>query len=62
MSSSTIKDMPKKAGRPATGKDPMIGFRSPVDLTQRIDQFASRIQAPRAEAIRQLIVRGLDAE
>jgi hypothetical protein len=52
----------KKGGRPATGKDPMIGFRSPPALTRRIDSWAKQQpdKPPRAEAIRRLITAGLD--
>jgi predicted DNA-binding protein len=56
------KDIPKKRGRPATGKDPMLTFRSPPDLTERIEGYADKIKQPRSEAIRRLVEKGLDAE
>jgi hypothetical protein len=54
------KDIPKKRGRPATGKDPMLTFRSPPELTARIEDFAERIATPRSEAIRRLVEHGLE--
>jgi hypothetical protein len=53
----------KKRGRPATGKHPMIGFRSPPTLTRRIDNWAKQQadKPPRAEAIRRLLTMGLDS-
>ena len=54
------KDIPKKRGRPATGKDPMLTFRSPEQLTARIEAFAEQIDKPRSEAIRQLVEKGLE--
>jgi len=59
---STIKDDPKKRGRPATGKDPMLGFRSPADLTAQIDAYASANDLARAAAIRRLVEKGLTAD
>ena len=59
MADATKKDMPKFRGRPATGKDPMNGFRCPPDLTARIDVFATAHSIKRAEAIRRLIEAGL---
>lgn len=59
MKASTEKDKPKKKGRPATGKDPMVGFRSPPELTARIDGFAAGAGMKRAEAIRRLVEKGL---
>lgn len=61
MNASTKKDMPKRRGRPATGKDPMVGFRSPLELTNRIDRFAEKHGVARAEAIRRLVEQGLNA-
>jgi len=56
---STEKDNPKKRGRPATGKDPMLGFRSPPELTARIDAYADGESIPRAKAIRRLVEKAL---
>ena len=61
MKPSIKKDMPKKVGRPATGKDPMIGFRSPPSLTARIDDYAVQCGLKRAAAIRRLVEEALDS-
>lgn len=53
--SVTIK--PKKRGRPATGKDPLVGVRMPPALIAVVDQFAAD-QEPalsRSEAVRTLV-------
>lgn len=60
--SSTIKSNTKKRGRPATGVDPMISFRSPPELTARVEAFAEKIGQPRSKALRTLVERGLDAD
>ena len=62
MPMSMKKDDPKKRGRPATGKDPMIGFRSPPELTARIDAYATHAGLGRAGAIRHLVELALAAE
>ena len=49
------------AGRPATGKTPMMSLRMPLALTDAVDKWASR-QADkpfRSEAIRRLVEAGL---
>ena len=58
--SSTENVIPKKKGRPATGKDPVLTFRSPPDLTARIEAYAAGVGAPRSEAIRRLVEKGLN--
>jgi hypothetical protein len=59
----SIGSYPKrKRGRPATGKDPLLNFRSPPELTAKIDDLRASqpdIQPSRSEAIRQLVERGL---
>jgi Ribbon-helix-helix protein, copG family len=51
---------PKKRGRPATGKDPMVAMRQPVELTRRIDAWAkANGEASRSEAMRRLLETGL---
>ena len=56
---STEKVIPKRKGRPATGKDPMLTFRSPPELTKRIERYADAEGMPRSEAIRRLVEKGL---
>ena len=60
MAASTKKVLPKKKGRPATGKDPVLTFRSPTELTERIERHADSIDKPRSEAIRRLVERALN--
>jgi predicted DNA-binding protein len=55
----SIKVKPKKRGRPATGKDPMVGARLPPDLTTRIDAWAKKHGMTRSAAIRALIEASL---
>ena len=56
---SIEKVIPKKRGRPATGKAPMLAFRSPPELTAKVEAFATQIDEPRSEAIRRLVQAGL---
>lgn len=52
---------PKKRGRPATGKDPLIGVRFPAALTAAVDAFAAEQTPPlsRSEAVRSLVAEQL---
>jgi hypothetical protein len=53
----------KRRGRPATGRDPILGLRPPNELRGRIDAWAAK-QADkprRSEAIRRLVELGLAA-
>jgi predicted DNA-binding protein len=59
---STENAKQKKRGRPATGTDPMIGFRSSSELTERIDAFAHKENLSRSKAIRRLVEKGLAAK
>jgi hypothetical protein len=53
----------KKSGRPATGNDPMIAFRMPVEFKAEIDAWAAQQddKPPRSEAMRRLMKIGLAA-
>ncbi|MEQ8448248.1 MAG: ribbon-helix-helix domain-containing protein [Nitratireductor sp.] len=53
----SISVIPKKRGRPATGKDPLIAFRAPESLTRAVDEYAAAKMggAPRSEAIRAIL-------
>lgn len=55
------KATPKKMGRPATGKDPMVGLRMPPELRHAIEAWAARQEDTPglSEAIRRLVERGL---
>jgi hypothetical protein len=57
----SIKAEPKKRGRPATGKDPMMGFRAAPVLRASIVRWAEN-QPDRptlSEATRRLVELGL---
>ena len=57
---ASIEDIPKKRGRPATGKDPMLTFRAPNDMVEQIELWGLVNQVPtRSEAIRRLVEKGL---
>jgi hypothetical protein len=58
----SIKDNPKKRrGRPATGKDPMVGVRMSENLQEEIRAWAGKQDddPPLATAIRRLVEIGL---
>jgi len=40
----------------------MLTFRSPPELTSRIEAFAEKVEQPRSEAIRRLVEKGLASE
>jgi hypothetical protein len=60
---SSKKVVPKKRGRPATGKEPMLAFRAPPEFTAEVEAWAKRQpdNPSRSEALRRLveIARGL---
>jgi Arc/MetJ-type ribon-helix-helix transcriptional regulator len=59
MAKST-KVIPKKRGRPATGRDPVSAIRLPIGLTAAIDKWAALNKTEsRSEAIRRLVELGL---
>ena len=62
MARSTKKVTPKKRGRPATGKDPLVSTRMPATLIQDIDAWAEGGNVGRSEAVRQLVEIGLKAK
>jgi hypothetical protein len=57
----SIKVIPKKRGRPATGKDPLLAIRAPSVLIAAIDAWAAKDGLARSEAVRRLIEAGLKA-
>jgi len=59
MGRSIKKVTPKKRGRPATGKDPLVSTRMPTVLIADIDAWADRSNIKRSEAIRRLVELGL---
>jgi len=61
MARKSIKVIPKKRGRgrPATGKDPLVALRLPVELIGKIDDWAKRNSLSRSAAIRSMVERCL---
>jgi len=57
----SIAAKPKKRGRPATGKDPMVGLRLSPELTRAVDSWAEERNLTRSEAIRTMIERALSS-
>jgi hypothetical protein len=51
----------KKAGRPATGTEPLYGVRIADALMKQIMDWAAANDASRSEAIRRLVELGLKA-
>ncbi len=57
----SITVMPKRRGRPATGRDPSVVVRFPPVLTEAVDAWARKAgdDVSRSEAIRRLVELGL---
>jgi hypothetical protein len=55
------KVMPKKRGRPATGKEPMMAVRMPPVLIGEIEAWADARGITRSAALRRLVELGLSA-
>lgn len=62
MGRSTKKVTPKRRGRPATGKNPLVSTRMPTALIEEIDAWADSGEVKRSEAIRRLVEIGLKAK
>jgi len=59
---ASIKVVPKKRGRPATGNDPVTAIRLSPELRQAVDAWAEKNGAEsRSEAIRRLVEQALAA-
>ena len=52
----------KKAGRPATGTEPLYGVRISDELMGQIQKWGRENSATRSEAIRRLVELGLKAK
>jgi hypothetical protein len=63
MAKSKKKVIPKKRGRPATGKDPMMALRMSPNIRAEIEAWASRQddKPSRSEAVRRLVEIALKA-
>jgi hypothetical protein len=55
----SIKVHPKRRGRPATGKDPLISARVPAEVVTSIEAWGAAKGLTRSEAIRRLVELGL---
>ena len=59
----SIKVAPKKRrGRPATGKDPHIAARMPLELIAEVEAWAVTNDTSRSDAFRRLVELGLKAK
>jgi len=57
---TSIDVIRKKRGRPETGVDPMLTFRAPSGLIERIELWGMQQGMPtRSQAIRRLVEKGL---
>lgn len=61
---TSIAVKPKKRGRPATGRDPLIGFRAPPEMSASLDKviadWADADTRPsRSELIRMIVTQWL---
>ena len=61
MKASTKKVVPKKRGRPATGRDPVTAIRLSPEMRETVDQWAAHQpdKPSRSESIRRLVELGL---
>ena len=64
MKASTKKAIPKRRGRPATGKDPSRTIRLSDEFLAKVDAWANQQDDDpgRSEAIRRLVELGLKAK
>jgi predicted DNA-binding protein len=60
MARKSTEVIPKKRGRPATGKDPLVAVRLPPKMITALDKWAAREGLTRSAAVRQMIERGLE--
>ena len=52
---------PKKRGRPATGRDPVVGGRAPQAVIDAVSAYAEREGITRSAAVAVLLAAGLKA-
>jgi hypothetical protein len=62
MKTSIKADQKKKRGRPSTGRGAMVSSRVPPATVDEIDEWASRNETTRSDAIRRLVELGLKAK
>ena len=58
MKLATLKGIPKKRGRPATGRDPVVCIRLPQELIDRADAQAAKGKTTRSQIVRKWIEKG----
>jgi hypothetical protein len=51
-----------KRGRPATGRDPLVGVRIPAEVITALDKWAKDEGVSRSEAIRRLIESAIESK
>jgi Ribbon-helix-helix protein, copG family len=49
----------RKPGRPATGVDPAISIRLPIQLIRKIEDLAAKQKTGRSQVIRKLLLQAL---
>jgi hypothetical protein len=52
----------KRPGRPATGKDPLLTIRAPLEVIDAVDTWAAKNGVTRSSAVRELLKLGLKAK
>jgi hypothetical protein len=60
MSDASRKDRPRKGGRPATGRDPVIAIRIPEALCDQVDEWGAERGMTRSASIRRWIENGVN--
>ena len=55
----SISVIPKKRGRPATGRDPVIPVRLPPKMIEQLEELAARRKATRSQVIREFLRKAL---
>jgi len=55
-------DTPKRAGRPRSGRSPILTLTVTAEVAARIDASAADHFEPRRDAVRRLLEFGLDQE
>ena len=58
----SIKVQQKRPGRPATGNDPLLTVRAPLEIIDAVDTWAAKNGVTRSSAVRQLLQLGLKAK
>ena len=54
--------VPKKRGRPATGRDPVVAVRLPADLVVAVERATVARKIPRSQVIRDALAEYLKAK